>query len=78
MYLNYAASKTDPVERFKAFVTSNIAFLKIGRTFKKPLNPVLGETYQARGPDGTNIFVEQTSHHPMVSHYLMDGPFDLW
>ena len=76
--MNYAATKSDPVERFKAFLTSNIAFLRTGRTFRKPLNPVLGETFEARGADGTKIYVEQTSHHPMVSHYLMEGPLNLW
>ena len=58
LYLNYAAARDDPVERFKAFLTSNIAFLRTGRSFLKPLNPKLGETYQGRGPDGTKIFAE--------------------
>ena len=35
----------------------------------KPFNPILGETYQSRFNDGTKCFLEQTSHHPPVSHF---------
>ena len=44
-YLNYAASVSDPVERLKAFMTSNVAFMLKGNSFEKPLNPVIGETF---------------------------------
>ena len=44
-YLNYAASVSDPVERLKAFMTSNMAFMLKGNSFEKPLNPVIGETF---------------------------------
>lgn len=44
--------------------------------FYKPLNPILGETYQCIGQDGTKCFMEQTSHHPPRSHYYVDGPDD--
>ena len=42
--------------------------------FEKPLNPVLGETYQAKSPDGAMVYMEQTCHHPPVSHMLVEGP----
>ena len=45
LFFNHAASISDPVERMKLFMTSNIAFLLHGNTFGKPLNPVIGETY---------------------------------
>ena len=45
---------------------------------KKPFNPILGETYQATYPDGTNIFLEQISHHPPVSMYELEGPGKAW
>mmetsp|Transcript_35627 Transcript_35627/g.54486 ORF Transcript_35627/g.54486 Transcript_35627/m.54486 type:complete len:276 (+) Transcript_35627:146-973(+) len=57
-YLNYAASLSDPVERMKAVMTSTIAFLWRNHAFDKPLNPVLGETFQARSPDGGMIYME--------------------
>jgi len=38
------------------------------------LNPILGETYEMFYDDGSKIFLEQTSHHPPISHYIMYGP----
>ena len=73
-YLNYAASINDPLERFKVFMTCTVALIHKGQFFEKPLNPVLGETYQATCPDGAQVFMEQTSHHPPISHLLISGP----
>lgn len=44
--------------------------------YEKPLNPILGETLQLEGQDGAKIYLEQTSHHPPASHYLIEGPND--
>ncbi len=41
---------------------------------KAPLNPILGETYHSKKPDGTEIYLEQTSHHPPTSNYYVIGP----
>jgi hypothetical protein len=38
------------------------------------LNPILGETLQAKLTDGTEIYAEQISHHPPISCYLIIGP----
>lgn len=73
-YLNYAASIKDPLERFKVVMTCTMALIQECQSFEKPLNPVLGETYQAKCADGADLYVEQTSHHPPISHYLIDGP----
>lgn len=43
-------------------------------TFEKPLNPVLGETLHGLLEDGAELYAEQTSHHPPVSHYYVEGP----
>lgn len=40
----------------------------------KPFNPILGETYQARFPDGTMVYCEQSSHHPPVTAWQVLGP----
>jgi len=42
--------------------------------FLKPLNPVIGETYETLWEDGSKIYLEQTSHHPPVSNFYMIGP----
>ena len=55
-------------------MVSSIAYQYEQRMFDKPLNPVLGETYVAKGADGSIIYMEQTSHHPPRSHYYIDGP----
>jgi hypothetical protein len=55
-------------------MTCTVALIHNGQFFEKPVNPVLGETYQARGADGARLYMEQTSHHPPVSHMYIDGP----
>lgn len=42
--------------------------------WKKPFNPILGETWEAGLPDGSSIFMEQISHHPPVSAFHLEGP----
>lgn len=45
---------------------------------KKPLNPILGETFACHWdyPDGTHGYyvAEQTSHHPPKSSYFFMAP----
>lgn len=65
---------TDPVERLKNVIASVIAGLHLTCTQAKPFNPILGETYQGVFEDGTLIYCEQVSHHPMVSAWEMIGP----
>jgi hypothetical protein len=38
------------------------------------MNPILGETFEMLWEDGSRVFLEQTSHHPPVSHFIMYGP----
>ena len=40
----------------------------------KPFNPLLGETNQGKFSDGSRFYCEHTSHHPPVTHYLLEGP----
>ena len=74
IYLNYAASLQDPLERFKLVMIQSLNWYYYTSQFEKPLNPIVGETYQSVGRDGSNIFLEQTAHHPPTSHYLIEGP----
>lgn len=46
------------------------------QSWRKPFNPILGETWQARLDDGATVFFEQISHHPPVSAFQMIGPGD--
>ena len=40
----------------------------------KPFNPLLGETNQGMFSDGTRYYCEHTSHHPPITHFLIEGP----
>lgn len=62
------------VLRMKHVMTSSISFLYPCHSFDKPLNPILGETYQATLQDGSMLYVEQVSHHPPISYMLLEGP----
>jgi len=57
-YLTAAAFCADPIERMKYLITFSISFCYSAHTFEKPLNPILGETYQARMEDGTEVMLE--------------------
>ena len=74
LLLNFAASISDPIERLRLVMVNSIAFFYPSKICEKPLNPILGETYQAFGQDGSSVFMEQTSHHPPTTHIYVDGP----
>ena len=57
-----------------AFLISGYYYNPVFCKSKAPLNPVLGETFQAVKSDGTAIFLEQTSHHPPTSNFYLVGP----
>lgn len=78
VYMNKAAMASDPIERMKLVMSANFSWNFYGHIFVKPLNPILGETYQCYGQDGTKIYLEQTAHHPPRSHFIADGPNDSW
>jgi hypothetical protein len=65
----YAAP--DPVEKMKQAVALTIASLHTGLSMKKPFNPILGETCEGK-IGHVNAYCEQTSHHPPISHVLLD------
>lgn len=76
--MNAAAMTEDPIERIKLLITAAVSHMEPCNTFEKPLNPLLGETYHAYMEDGTQIYCEQTSHHPPVSHIHIIGPNKLY
>lgn len=78
LYLKAAAATTDPVERIKLVAAFVVSGLHCIDTLAKPFNPILGSTYQATLSDATPCYVEQTSHHPPVTHYTIrpeDGSY---
>jgi len=75
IYFNRAAETADPVEKMKLTICGSLAYFYFEKLFEKPLNPILGETYEAYGQDGTNIYLEQSCHHPPISHFIVEGPY---
>lgn len=64
-----------PEERLKWVVTYFVAgYHRAFLTWSKPFNPILGETWHASLPDGTQAFMEQISHHPPISAFQIIGP----
>lgn len=74
LYLNLASKTEDPIEQMKYVITACISSWFKSSVFLKPLNPILGETYEMIWEDGSREYVEQTSHHPPRSHFLLLGP----
>jgi hypothetical protein len=66
------------MERMKFVIAASIAFLYPCHTWDKPLNPILGETFQGTLLDGTDVYLEQISHHPPISFILLEGPDKLY
>jgi len=72
---NLAAAKaTDPIERLKFCMIASLAYIYPTHIFDKPLNPILGETYQACLDDGSAVYLEQICHHPPISYIMQEGP----
>ena len=71
LYLNLANEIDDVVEKMKLVITACISAWYKSNLFLKPLNPILEETYEMMWEDGAHEYVEQTSHHPPVSHFLV-------
>lgn len=74
IFLTRAAFAETPLQRFQYVITFMVAGLHRAVTNTKPFNPILGETFQGSYKDGSQIFLEQTSHHPPISSFQLIGP----
>lgn len=74
IYLNLASLQIDPLEKFKFVIVATMSCYHSSSYILKPMNPILGETFETLFEDGSKIYLEQTSHHPPISHFLMIGP----
>ena len=74
LYMNAAAQTSDPVERMKFVITTSLSFVQPSHIFDKPLNPILGETFQGYLIDGSHVYMEQVTHHPPISFMFQEGP----
>ena len=74
LYLQLAARAETPLDKMKYVITATLSSWYRSNVFLKPLNPILGETYEMMWEDGSHCYVEQTSHHPPVSSFILRGP----
>jgi len=76
-YLDRARmSSNDPIERFKQVISFAMSGIHLTVQMEKPFNPILGETFQGIFSDGSEVCLEQISHHPPISAWLIEGPGD--
>lgn len=73
-YYMHLCQGKDVVERLRLTIVATISSFCFSGYFLKPMNPVLGETYECLFTDGSKYYAEQTSHHPPVSSYEVYGP----
>ena len=57
IYMNLASMTPDPLERFKYVIVATLACFHKSSHFLKPMNPVLGETYEMLWDDGSKVRV---------------------
>ena len=62
----------------KFVICQSLTYIYPTHFFDKPLNPMLGETYQARLEDGSQVYLEQVCHHPPISYFFQIGPNELY
>lgn len=67
------AKGKSPLLKFLTTIAFAIGGLVNTTNPMKPFNPILGETFQGYYPTGEKVFMEQTSHHPPVSHWYVIG-----
>lgn len=69
--LKRADFEKNPIERAKYCLACVVSGICMSPGQMKPFNPLLGETYEAAYPDGSQFYMEHTSHHPPISNFLI-------
>lgn len=69
--LRKADGEKNTIERAKLCMAGMTSGICMSPGQMKPFNPYLGETYEATYPDGSELFMEHTSHHPPISNFLI-------
>jgi hypothetical protein len=77
-FLERAYFCNSPEVRLSYVAIGIIASFHLGLQSKKPWNPVLGETYIARWPNGSTMYAEQISHHPPVTSIQIYSQTNHW
>ena len=76
--LGKAGSCKDKEEAFKYVILFSLSALFRSSEQLKPLNPMLGETYECEWKDGTKFYLEHTCHTPPISHLYIKSSKNLF
>lgn len=76
--LDKAGSSKDKIESFKHVILFTLSALFRSSEQLKPLNPMLGETYECEWEDGTKFYLEHTCHTPPISHFYIKSGKNLF
>jgi hypothetical protein len=69
-FLEKAGEMESPIDKLKFTTTFAISRIHMSVTQLKPFNPIWGETFQCKIGD-TELYMEQSSHHPPTYHFLV-------
>ena len=76
--LGKAGTCKDKIEAFKYVIFFSLSALFRSSEQLKPLNPMLGETYECEWEDGTKFYFEHTCHTPPISHFYIKSSKNLF
>ena len=76
--LTKAGTSKDKVEAFKYVILFSLSALFRSSEQLKPLNPMLGETYECEWEDGSKFYLEHTCHTPPISHFYIKSSRNLF
>ena len=76
--LTKAGTCKDKIEAFKYVILFSLSALFRSSEQLKPLNPMLGETYECEWEDGSKFYLEHTCHTPPISHFYIKSSKNLF
>ena len=76
--LTKAGCAKDKIEAFKYVILFSLSALFRSSEQLKPLNPMLGETYECEWEDGSKFYLEHTCHTPPISHFYIKSKMNFF
>ena len=76
--LGKAAKCDNNLETFKYVIIFSLSAIFRSTEQLKPLNPLLGETYQCQWEDGSKFYIEHISHDPPISRIYITSSKNLY
>lgn len=74
IYIPKAIEEEDSNMKLAYLACGVMASFHLDMQSKKPFNPMIGETFVTKWPNGAEFYAEQTSHHPPIAAFQIIGP----